>query len=66
MPRIETTLSEIEHTAWQTFCLETGKNSTKILREFVKQSIAHIRIDANKHSNKTLKGKKITVIGVSR
>jgi hypothetical protein len=61
MPRIETTLSEIEHTAWQTFCLETGKNSTEILREFVKQSIAHIRIDANKYSNKILKSKKITV-----
>jgi Bacterial mobilisation protein (MobC) len=61
MKRIETTLSQLEYTAWQTFCRETGKNSTKILQEFVKKSIAHIRINADKHADKTLKSKRITV-----
>jgi hypothetical protein len=69
MKRIETTLSQSEYTQWQTFCLETGKNSAKTLREFIKKSINHKNIDAvksvEKHKEKplakTLKSKKITV-----
>lgn len=69
MPRIETTLSEIEHAAWQTFCLKTGTNSAKILREFIKHTIDNQNADpdadaihsAEKPLAKTLKSKKITV-----
>jgi hypothetical protein len=61
MKRIETTLSQDEHTAWQTFCRETGKNSTQILRAFIKKSIAYIPINSKKHSDKILKSKSITV-----
>ena len=65
MKRIETSLSEAEHTAWQNFCLEAGKTSSSLLREFVKKSIAHTNINAvnlaDKHSAKTLKSKRITV-----
>ena len=61
MPRIETSLSEDEYKAWQIFCQETGRNSTETLREFVKKSITHININADKHSAKILKSKRITV-----
>ena len=65
MPRIETTLSETEHTAWQTFCLETGTNSAKILREFIKHAVGNQNANAihsaEKPLAKTLKSKKITV-----
>ena len=67
MKRIETTLSETEHTAWQIFCLETGTNSAKILREFIKHTIDNQNADADaihsaeKPLAKTLKSKKITV-----
>jgi hypothetical protein len=61
MKRIETTLSQSEYTAWQTFCRETGKNSTQILREFIKKSITHIPINPAKASNKVIKSKSITV-----
>jgi hypothetical protein len=61
MKRIETSLSEAEHTAWQNFCLEVGKTSSALLREFVKKSIAHANIDAKKYSDKILKSKSITV-----
>ena len=65
MPRIETILSEIEHTAWQTFCLETGKNSAKILREFIKHSLGDCVHPAEKYVQKPLakilKSKRITV-----
>ena len=62
MPRIETTLSETEHTAWQTFCLETGTNSAKILREFIKHAVGNQNANAihsaEKPLAKTLKSKK--------
>lgn len=45
MKRIETSLSEDEHTAWKNFCLDAGKTSSSLLREFIKKSIAHIKID---------------------
>ena len=61
MKRIETSLSEDEHTAWKNFCLDAGKTSSSLLREFVKKSIAHTNIDADKHSAKILKSKRITV-----
>jgi hypothetical protein len=65
MKRIETSLSEAEHTTWQNFCLEAGKTSSSLLREFVKKSIAHTNIDAatltGEHSDKILKSKSITV-----
>jgi hypothetical protein len=65
MKRIETSLSEAEHTAWQNFCSEADKTSSSLLREFVKKSIAHTKIDAvnlaEKPFAKTLKSKKITV-----
>jgi hypothetical protein len=61
MKRIETSLSEAEHTTWQNICSETGKTSSSLLREFVKKSIAHIPINPAKASNKVIKSKSITV-----
>ena len=61
MGRIDITLSEQDHSAWKAFCRKTNNTSSKIIRDFIQNTLNHHPLAALDKVTKTPKSNKITI-----